>query len=266
MVQTLGFTIWLTGMHCAGKSTLANYLGARFRAIGRKMEILDHDEVGPLLAKELGNSKEDRLAGMARLGYVAKLLTRNDCVVLCAAVSPHREARDRIRKEIGRFVEVFVDCPTEKLMERDSKGLYKKALSGDLPNFTGVTEPYDTPQHAEVVVHTEQEPVEGSAERIVQALVSIGYLKPEEAKLMTGKRIRAQPLAKRGKAGKSGAKAPAKPAKVAKPAKAAKAAKPAKAPKAAKAARPAASAKRPAAPKLAKREAPRKTAKRARRG
>lgn len=243
MVQTLGFTIWLTGMHCAGKSTLANYLGARFRAIGRKTEILDHDEVGPLLAKELGNTKEDRLAGMARLGYVARLLSRNDCVVLCAAVSPHREARDKIRKEIGRFVEVFVDCPTEKLMERDSKGLYKKALAGDLPNFTGVTEPYDTPQHAEVTVHTEQEPVEGSAERIVQALVSIGYLKPEEAKLMTGKKIRPLPL---GKPGKRGAKAPAKGAKPA------------------KAARPA-PAKRPA-PKLAKREAPRKTAKRARRG
>jgi len=229
-MQTNGFTLWLTGMPCSGKSTLAAYLGGRFRSIGRKTEVLDHDEVNQVLSKELGNTKEERHTSMVRLGFVAKLLTRNDCVAIAAAISPHREARDRIRKEIGRFVEVFVDCPTETLIQRDSKGLYKKALAGDLPNFTGVTEPYDTPQHAEVTVHTDQESVELSAERVVQALVSIGYLKPEEARQMVGKRVRPMPIVK----GKKGAKAakPAKAVKAAKPAPKAKPAKPAKAAKA----------------------------------
>ena len=236
-MQTNGFTLWLTGMSGAGKSTLANYLGTRIRAIGRKNEILDHDDLGPVLSKELGNTKEERHVSMSRLGLVAKLLTRNDCIAIAAAVSPHREIRDRIRKDIGRFVEVFVDCTTEKLIERDTKGLYKKALAGDLPNFTGITEPYDTPQHAEVIVRTDAEPVEASAEKVVQALVSIGYLKPEEAKAMTGKRIKALPL------GKSRAKAQARPKAAAR------------------------SSKHRPAPKarMSKRAAPRKSAKRARR-
>ena len=215
MTQTNGFTIWLTGMPGVGKSTLASYLGQRFKAIGRKAEVLDHDEVGALLTKELGTTKEERLVGVARLGYLARLLSRNDCIAIAAAISPHREARDKIRKEIGRFVEVWVDCQTEKLIERDGKGLYKKALAGEIPNFIGVTEPYDTPQHAEVHVHTDTDPVELSGEHIVQALVSIGYLKPEEARLMVGKRLRPQPLKK------------GKPAKGAKPAAKGRSAKPA---------------------------------------
>ncbi|MBI5547668.1 MAG: adenylyl-sulfate kinase, partial [Deltaproteobacteria bacterium] len=247
MLQSNGFTLWLTGMAGSGKSTLANYLGIRFKTVGRKAEVLDHDEVGPVLTKELGTSKEERLVQMARLGFLAKLLTRNDCIVIAAAISPHREARDKIRKEIGRFVEVFVDCPTETLIERDTKGLYKKALAGELPNFTGVTEPYDTPQHAEVTVHTDVETVEMAAERVVQTLVNIGYLKPDEAKSMVGKRLRPIVVAK-GKAGK-----PAKGGKDAKVAgKDAKAGKPGKA-----AARSAGHAKPPASAhkaRLAKRE------------
>ncbi|MGC4113671.1 MAG: adenylyl-sulfate kinase [Myxococcales bacterium] len=227
MLQTNGFTIWLTGMPGVGKSTLANYLGQRFKAIGRRAEVIDHDEVAALLTKELSNSKDDRMVGVARLGYVARLLSRNDCIAIAAAVSPHREARDKIRKEIGRFVEVWVDCATEKLMERDTKGQYKKALAGEIPNFIGVTEPYDTPQHAEVHVHTDTDPVEMSGEHIVQALVSIGYLKPEEARQMTGKRLRPQPL-KKGKPAKAAAGKPAKApaAKSAKPAPKKPAAKP----------------------------------------
>ncbi|HEY3452363.1 MAG TPA: adenylyl-sulfate kinase [Myxococcales bacterium] len=217
MLQTNGFTIWLTGMPGVGKSTLATYLGQRFKAIGRRAEVLDHDDVAPMLTKELGTTKDERLVGVARLGYVARLLSRNDTIAIAAAISPHREARDKIRKDIGRFVEVWVDCETEKLIERDSKGLYKKALAGEIPNFIGVTEPYDTPQHAEVHVHTDTDSVEASGEHIVQALVSIGYLKPEEARQMTGKRLRPQPL-KKGKAGKGAKPAAKAPAKSAKPA------------------------------------------------
>lgn len=225
MLQTSGFTLWLTGMPGSGKSTLAQYLGARFKAIGRKAEILDYDEVGPQLAKELGNTKEDRQVGAARLGLVSRLLTRNDCIAIAASVSPHREARDKVRKEIGRFVEVWVDCATEKLIERDNKGLYKKALAGEITNFIGVTEPYDTPQHAEVHLHTDLESIEQSVERVVQALVSIGYLKPEEARQMIGKRLRPQPLGKAKSAARpkaaarSNANAKKRPAPKARPAK-----------------------------------------------
>ena len=235
MLQTNGFTIWLTGMPGVGKSTLATYLGQRFKAIGRRAEVLDHDEVSPVLTKDLGTTKDDRIIGVSRLGYVARLLSRNDCIAIAAAISPHREARDKVRKEIGRFVEVWVDCATEKLIERDSKGLYKKALAGEIPNFIGVTEPYDTPQHAEVHVYTDTDPVELSGEHIVQALVSIGYLKPEEARQMVGKRLRPQPL-KKGKGGKAAKPAKAKSAKPAPKKAVAKphAAKPAPAKKSAK--------------------------------
>jgi adenylylsulfate kinase len=192
MPQSTGFTLWLTGMSGAGKTTLAHHLGARFRAIGRNAEILDHDDVAPHLdlTKEIGASKDDRKRTTERLGYLAKLLCRNDCIAITASVSPYREPRDKIRKEIGRFVEVFVDCPTEQLMARDTKGLYKKALAGELPNFIGVTDPYETPQHAEVTVRSDVETVDACAERVVRTLVDIGYLKPEEAKAMLGKRIR----------------------------------------------------------------------------
>jgi len=262
MVQTTGFTIWLTGMRGAGKSTLAAYLGGRFQAIGRLAEILDHDELASALLDSTGDTKEEKDVSVSRLGLIAKLLTRNNCVAIAAAVSPHRDIRDKIRREIARFVEVYVDCPTEKLIERDTEGLYKKALAGDLPNFTGVTEPYDTPQHAEVTVHTDQEAVEASAEKIVQSLVSIGYLTPDEGKLMTGKRIRpaTSPKPKRPKA-----RAPEKSKRRAPAAKARRSAPKARR-SAPKARRPAPKARR-ATPKArrAKREASRKSAKRARR-
>jgi adenylylsulfate kinase len=170
MLQTNGFTLWLTGMSSSGKSTLAHYLGGRFRAIGRKTEVLDHDDIGPVLTKELGPTKEERHTGMERLGFVAKLLTRNDCIAIAAAVSPHREARDHIRKEIGRFVEVFVDCPTETLIERDTKGLYKKARAGQIRNFTGVSAPYESPEKAELVVQTDRLTVKESVAQIVDFL------------------------------------------------------------------------------------------------
>ncbi len=189
-MDNTGFTIWMTGMSGSGKSTLANYLAARLRGFGRKVELLDGDEIREVLSKGLGFSKEDRNTNIRRIAYVAKLLSRNGVVAITAAISPYREAREAARRDIGRFVEVFVDCPVEKLIERDTKGLYKKALAGELPNFTGITDPYEPPTAPEVVARTDQETVEESAQNILQACVNLGYLTPAEVKAMTGKKVR----------------------------------------------------------------------------
>jgi adenylylsulfate kinase len=209
MINTTGFTLWFTGMSGSGKSTLANYIGARLRLIGRNVEILDGDEVREHLSKGLGFSREDRDTNVRRIGYVAKLLTRNNTIAITAAISPYRDTRDEQRKQIGRFVEIFVDCPVETLIERDTKGLYKKALAGELRNFTGITDPYEPPTHAETIVNSGAETVEESAGRIFQSLLDVAYLKSEEVKNMTGKRLRPTPPPK-GKSKGGAARRPAK--------------------------------------------------------
>jgi len=248
MPQTTGFTVWLTGMNGAGKTTLANYLGQRLRAAGRKVEVLDWDVLREPLAKGLGPTEEEREEGTLRLGLVARLLTRNDCVAVVADVSPLRETRDQIRKDIGRFVEVFVDCPTEVLIQRDTTGLYKKALAGER-KLTGVTDPYETPQHAEITVFSDRDPVEESAAQIIQGLTKYGYLTSEEGRLLlAGRKLRPAPA--KAATPPKGAK-PATAPQAAKPAKGSKPAKPEKQPKA-KQAKASAKPKAKAAPAKAK--------------
>ncbi len=175
-----GFVVWFTGLSGAGKSTLSLPLGARLREAGRRVEVLDGDEVRTHLSKGLGFSKQDRDTNIRRIGYVAELLARNGLVAITAAISPYREIRDEVRAKVERhgagFVEVYVSCPIEVLAERDPKGLYRKALAGEIKNFTGVSDPYEPPLSPEVVVHTEREPVEDCIDRIWRTLADAGLV------------------------------------------------------------------------------------------
>lgn len=174
-----GFTVWFTGLSGAGKTTLSRLLADELRRRGRRrVEVLDGDEVRQNLSSGLGFSKADRDANILRIGYVCKLLTRNGVAVLSAAISPYREIRDRNRAEIGNFVEVYCKAPLDTLIARDAKGLYRKALNGEIKNFTGVSDPYEEPLHPEVVIESDREPPAASLDRILRALVTLGYIPP----------------------------------------------------------------------------------------
>jgi adenylyl-sulfate kinase len=171
-----GFTIWFTGLSGAGKTTLARLVETELKARGHKVEVLDGDIIRTNLSKGLGFSKEDRDTNIRRIGFVCDLLSRNDVVAIAAAISPYREVRDEVRKHITGFVEVYVKCPIDVLAERDVKGLYKKALAGEIKNFTGVDDPYEEPLSAEVVVETDQETPDQSAKRIIARLEELGFI------------------------------------------------------------------------------------------
>ena len=171
-----GFTIWFTGLSGAGKSTLSSLLEQQLRARGHKVEVLDGDVVRTHLSKGLGFSKEDRDTNIRRIGWVCEVLSRNGVVAIAAAISPYRAVRDEVRAMIGEFVEVYVECPLPVLIERDTKGLYKKALAGEIGQFTGVSDPYEQPLAAEVTVYSDRETPEQSAARILERLAELGYL------------------------------------------------------------------------------------------
>ncbi|UQA63388.1 adenylyl-sulfate kinase [Polyangium aurulentum] len=171
-----GFVVWFTGLSGAGKSTLAAMLGAELRARGVHVEVLDGDEVRTHLSKGLGFSREDRDTNVRRIGFVAKLLARAGSCAITAAISPYRSIRDEQRAQIGRFVEVHCACEIPALAERDAKGLYKKALAGEIKNFTGIDDPYEPPLSPEITVHTDRETKEQSLARIVARLEELGYV------------------------------------------------------------------------------------------
>lgn len=179
-MANVGFTIWFTGLSGAGKSTLSNILDERLRERGRNVEILDGDVVRTHLSKGLGFSREDRDTNIKRIAFVCSLLTRNGVACISAAIAPYREARDWARQEIGNFVEVYVKCPLEVCRERDVKGLYKLVDEGKIKNFTGVDDPYEEPENPELVVETDKESPEESAQRILAKLEELGYIDPEE--------------------------------------------------------------------------------------
>jgi adenylyl-sulfate kinase len=184
-----GFTVWFTGLSGAGKSTIAEMLYHEFQDRGLKTEILDGDEVRKNLSKGLGFSKEDRDTNIMRIGFVANLLTRNGVATICCPISPYKETRDACRALIGEFVEVYVYATVEEIAShRDPKGLYKKALAGEITGFTGVDDPYEAPEHPELVVDTEAQTPEESLQSVLDRLTELGYL--EEASIhVSGDRV-----------------------------------------------------------------------------
>ncbi|MCX6661826.1 MAG: adenylyl-sulfate kinase [Euryarchaeota archaeon] len=177
MKKHQGFTIWFTGLPCCGKTTIANQVAVILKKRGFLVEQLDGDLIRQNFSSDLSFSKKDRDENISRATFLAKMLSRNNVVVLASFVSPYRKQRRRARKQIKNFVEVYVRCPVKICMKRDVKGMYKKALEGKIHHFTGVDDPYEEPEHPELIVDTDIESVEESVGKVLQKIEEIGYLK-----------------------------------------------------------------------------------------
>lgn len=175
-MANVGFTIWFTGLSGSGKSTLSEILEQRLQAHGHNVEIMDGDIVRTHLSKGLGFSREDRDTNIKRIAFVCNLLSRNGVISISAAIAPYREAREWAREHIGNFVEIYVKCPLAVCRARDVKGLYKLVDEGKIKNFTGIDDPYEEPEHPELVIETDKETIEESISRIFAKLEELGYL------------------------------------------------------------------------------------------
>jgi adenylyl-sulfate kinase len=179
--ESSGFTIWITGLSGSGKSTVTAIVERELRRRRRRVEVLDGDVVRTNLTQGLGFSREDRDANIRRVGWVCELLSRNGVIAIASVISPYRAVRDEVRARIGRFVEVYMEAPLEVLTERDVKGLYRRAMAGEIENFTGVTDPYEPPLRPEVTCHSDgRETPEESAANIVSKLEELGLLDPAD--------------------------------------------------------------------------------------
>lgn len=174
--MTTGFVVWFTGLPGSGKSTLAGLLQQRLSALGLRTEVLDGDAARQSLSKDLGFSKADRDEHVRRLGHAAALASRDGGCAIAAVISPYRDARAALRQSLPRFCEVYCECPSEVLYQRDPKGLYQKALRGELRHFTGVDAPYEPPDAPELHLHTDREPAEASASRVFERLLELGFV------------------------------------------------------------------------------------------
>ncbi|WP_373480080.1 adenylyl-sulfate kinase [Geminocystis sp.] len=175
-MEQKGVTIWFTGLSGAGKTTISQQVEIKLREKGYKLEVLDGDIVRTNLTKGLGFSKEDRDENIRRIGFVSNLLTRNGVIVIVSAISPYRAIREEVREKIGNFVEVFVNAPLSVCEGRDVKGLYKKARSGEIKLFTGISDPYEPPTNPEIECRTDLEELEESVNKVLQSLEKLGYL------------------------------------------------------------------------------------------
>ena len=180
-----GFTLWFTGLPCSGKSTLAQLVAKELQRRGRGVEVLDGDVIRTHLTKGLGYSKEDRDENIRRIGFVCHLLSKHGAVVIAAAISPYRAIRDEVRSTIENFIEVYVNTPLEVCVERDVKGMYKKALAGEMKGFTGVDDPYEAPLNPELVIETDKEAPEVSAARILRVLEQRGLVDSDHSPAYT---------------------------------------------------------------------------------
>jgi adenylylsulfate kinase len=189
MSEQKGFTVWFTGLSGSGKSTIAEMLYHEFQAREMKTEILDGDVVRTNLSKGLGFSKEDRDINIMRIGFVANLLTRNGVATICCPISPYKATRDANRELIGNFVEVYVHATVDEIAaNRDPKGLYKKALAGEITGFTGVDDPYEVPEDPEITVDTLSQTPEESLQHVMTRLKELGWLESDEV-LIEGDRV-----------------------------------------------------------------------------
>lgn len=171
-----GFTIWFTGMSGAGKTTISSRVAPILRDRGLKVEVLDGDVIRDNLSAGLGFSKEDRDENIRRIGWICELLTRNAVATIAAAISPYKEARGAVRAKVENFVEVFCDCPLEVLTQRDPKGLYKRALAGEIKNFTGIDDPYERPELPEVLLDTAGTSIDHCVDQVLAELERRGLL------------------------------------------------------------------------------------------
>jgi adenylylsulfate kinase len=176
MKKHQGFTIWFTGLPCCGKTTIANQVAALLKKRDYLVEQLDGDIIRQNFSSDLSFSKKDRDENIKRATFLAKMLSRNNVIVLASFVSPYRKQRRKARKEIKNFVEVYVRCPVKICMKRDVKGMYKKALEGKIQHFTGVDDPYEEPENPELIVDTDIESVDESVEKVMQKIQELGYL------------------------------------------------------------------------------------------
>ena len=173
-----GCTLWFTGLSGSGKSTLSQLVAARLRGLGAKVEVLDGDITRTLLCQGLGFSREDREENIRRIGFVCELLSRNGVIAIAAAISPYRASRDELRKRIPNFIEIHMSCPVEVLIQRDVKGLYKKALAGEIKQFTGISDPYESPIAPELTIDSSSESIESAVARILRHLEELEIVPP----------------------------------------------------------------------------------------
>lgn len=186
MKEHKGFTGWFTGLPCCGKTTIADRVAEVLIEKGYKVERLDGDIVRKGLTSDLGFSKYDRNENIKRVTFVAKLLTRNGVIVLATFVSPYRERRNKTREEIEDFVEVYVRCPVETCMNRDVKGMYKKALAGKIKDFTGVDDPYEEPEKPELIIDSDKVTIDESIEKVLKTFEELGYIDKRDRKHEAG--------------------------------------------------------------------------------
>jgi adenylylsulfate kinase len=177
-----GVTLWFTGLPSSGKSTIARGVEEILHRRGLPVELLDGEEVRQSLSRGLGFSRADREEHVRRIGYVAKLLSRNGVIAICAAVSPYRATRDEIRRHVTNFVEIYVDCPVAVAERRDTEGLYARARAGEIDDFTGVSDPYEPPEAPEVHIRSDRESADHAAAKVVKTLELIGLIPPGEGR------------------------------------------------------------------------------------